>query len=119
MPRSDPRPLHQDDDTLLRERVKPRARPPRYQVVMLNDDFTPMEFVVDVLEVVFQMPKPQAVHVMLQVHHHDRGICGVYSFDVAESKVRDVLNYARQNQHPLLCHVEAVSDSKDKGDDDA
>ena len=117
MPRA--RPL-QDDDALL-ERAEPRARPPRYQVVMLNDNFTPMEFVVHVLETMFQMPNPRAMRVMLHVHHQGRGICGRYSFDVAESKARDVVRYARHNQHPLRCEVEAVSsdDEGEEGDDHA
>ena len=107
MPR--PRPL--PGDALL-ERTEVRARPPRYHVVMINDDFTPMEFVVHVLETIFRMPSDRAVRVMLQVHHHGQGVCGKYSFDVAESKARDVIDYARRNQHPLLCRVEATSDGE-------
>ena len=102
------------------QRAAPRVRPPRYQVVMLNDDFTPMEFVVHVLETVFRMSRPEAVRVMLRVHNDGAGVCGRYSFDVAESKARDARDCARRNQHPLLCRVEAVSDGADEeGDDDA
>ena len=84
-------------------RVKP---PPMFQVVLLNDDFTPMEFVVGVLQRFFGKGREQATQIMLKVHHEGRGVCGVYPRDVAASKVEQVCSYARQHQHPLQCVME-------------
>jgi ATP-dependent Clp protease adaptor protein ClpS len=84
-------------------RTKP---PPMYQVVLLNDDFTPMEFVVGVLQKFFGKGREQATQIMLKVHHEGRGVCGVYPRDIAASKVEQVGNYARQHQHPLQCVME-------------
>ena len=84
-------------------RVKP---PPMYQVVLLNDDFTPMEFVVGVLQKFFGKGREQATQIMLKVHHEGRGVCGVYPRDLAASKVEQVSSYARQHQHPLQCVME-------------
>lgn len=84
-------------------RVKP---PPMFQVVLLNDDFTPMEFVVGVLQKFFGKGREQATQIMLKVHHEGRGVCGVYPRDVAASKVEQVCSYARQHQHPLQCVME-------------
>lgn len=83
--------------------VKP---PPLYKVIILNDDYTPMEFVVEILEQFFNMTNEMATRIMLQVHTEGRGICGVYSKDIAETKASQVNDYARQNGHPLLCKVE-------------
>jgi ATP-dependent Clp protease adaptor protein ClpS len=77
-----------------------------YQVVMYNDDFTPMEFVVEVLQTFFSLPREQATQVMLKVHTEGRGVCGVYPKDVASTKVEQVVQYARQHQHPLQCAME-------------
>lgn len=99
---------YEDDGTVL-ETAKPKVKPPkRYQVVLLNDDFTPMEFVVDVLMRFFGMDETKATAIMMTVHHHGKGICGVYSKEVAEMKVMQVNNYARENQHPLQCQMEVV-----------
>jgi ATP-dependent Clp protease adaptor protein ClpS len=84
-------------------RVKP---PPTYQVLLLNDDFTPMEFVVGVLQKFFGKGREQATQIMLKVHHEGRGVCGVYPRDVAATKVEQVCSYARQHQHPLQCVME-------------
>jgi ATP-dependent Clp protease adaptor protein ClpS len=84
-------------------RVKP---PPMYQVVLLNDDFTPMEFVVAVLQKFFGKGREQATQIMLKVHHEGRGICGIYPRDLAASKVEQVSSYSRQHQHPLQCVME-------------
>jgi ATP-dependent Clp protease adaptor protein ClpS len=84
-------------------RVKP---PPMYQVVLLNDDFTPMEFVVGVLQKFFGKGREQATQIMLKVHHEGRGVCGVYPRDLAASKVEQVSSYSRQHQHPLQCVME-------------
>ena len=73
---------------------------------MLNDDFTPMEFVVHVLEQFFSKDETEATHIMLQVHQNGVGVCGVYTFEVAETKVTQVIDYARQNEHPLQCTLE-------------
>jgi ATP-dependent Clp protease adaptor protein ClpS len=87
--------------------VKPRTKKPSmYKVLMLNDDYTPMEFVVYVLERFFQKSREDATRVMLHVHQRGVGICGVYSYEVAETKVTQVMDFARQNQHPLQCTLE-------------
>jgi ATP-dependent Clp protease adaptor protein ClpS len=89
------------------ETAKPEtARPPLYQVLLINDDFTPMEFVVEVLQQFFAMDREKATQVMLHVHTRGRGVCGVFTREVAESKVTQVNEYSRQNQHPLLCTME-------------
>lgn len=89
------------------EEAKPRLKqPPLYRVVLLNDDYTPMEFVVEVLQRFFNMDRAQATQVMLHVHTQGKGVCGVYSYDVAETKVSEVNDYARQHDHPLLCTME-------------
>jgi ATP-dependent Clp protease adaptor protein ClpS len=89
------------------EEAEPKVkRPPLYQVVILNDDYTPMEFVVDVLERVFSMDRTTATRVMLEVHTAGKGVCGVFTFEIAETKVAQVTEYARQHQHPLLCTLE-------------
>lgn len=81
-------------------------RPPMYQVVLLNDDYTPMDFVVMVLELFFGMSRERATRIMLQVHTRGRGVCGVYTREVAETKVAQVNEFARSHQHPLLCTME-------------
>ena len=89
------------------EEARPRLKqPPLYRVVLINDDYTPMEFVVDVLQTVFGMERSQATRVMLEVHTKGKGICGVYSYEIAETKVAQVTNIAQQQQHPLLCTME-------------
>lgn len=93
----------------LAEAQRIELKPPSmYQVVLLDDDFTPMDFVVDVLTKVFGMAFEQATRIMLQVHTEGRGVCGVYTRDVAETKVGQVKNLAREQGHPLLCIMEAV-----------
>lgn len=82
------------------------ARPPMYRVFLVNDDFTPMDFVVDVLMSFFLLSEPEATLIMLQVHKHGKGYCGIYTRDIAETKVRLVNNYSRACQHPLLCQME-------------
>lgn len=81
--------------------------PPLYRVVLINDDFTPMEFVVDILESVFGMQRTRATQVMLEVHTKGKGICGVFNYEIAETKVAQVMTIANQHQHPLLCTMEA------------
>lgn len=95
-------------DNLLLDKATQKAKPPkRYKVVLLNDDFTPMDFVVDVLMRFFAMDEAKAMQVMLAVHQQGKGVCGVYSRDVAETKAYQVNQYSRQNQHPLMCQIEA------------
>jgi ATP-dependent Clp protease adaptor protein ClpS len=81
-------------------------RPSMYQVYLLNDDFTPMDFVVVVLQQFFGKSYPFAVKVMLEVHHRGKGVCGIYTRDIAETKVAQVNEFARLNEHPLLCKME-------------
>ena len=89
------------------EVAKPRLKkPPLYKVVLVNDDFTPMEFVVQVLQTFFHHAHEKAVQIMLQVHTQGRGVAGIYPAEIAETKVAQVTTYARQHQHPLLCTME-------------
>ncbi|MEW6446370.1 MAG: ATP-dependent Clp protease adapter ClpS [Pseudomonadota bacterium] len=98
-----------EDIGLAPEEVEAEVRPPpMYQVVMLNDDFTPMEFVVTVLERVFRLPHERAMQVMLDVHRKGRAVCGVYTREVAETKMSLVIELARDNDHPLQCVAEPV-----------
>ena len=85
-------------------------KPPMYQVVLLNDDYTPMEFVVEILQTFFSMNRENATRVMLMVHTQGKGVCGVYSRDVAETKAEQVNEFSRQNEHPLLCEIEPSDD---------
>jgi len=89
------------------EVARPKLKkPPLYRVVLMNDDYTPMEFVVEVLERVFAMDRPKATRIMLEVHTKGKGICGVYTHEIAETKVAQVNSYSQQHQHPLLCTME-------------
>ena len=88
-------------------KTRPRTKKPAmYKVLMLNDDYTPMEFVVHVLERFFQKNREEATRIMLHVHRRGVGVCGVYTYEVAETKVTQVMDLARQNQHPLQCTIE-------------
>jgi ATP-dependent Clp protease adaptor protein ClpS len=88
-------------------KVKPKTkRPNLYRVLILNDDYTPMEFVVHVLEKFFQKDVEAATKIMLHVHHHGIGECGVFTYEIAETKVTQVMDFARKNQHPLQCVME-------------
>ena len=101
------KPHDTDDSGLAVQESKPKLkRPPLYKVMILNDDYTPMEFVVHILEYFFGMDREKAVRVMLQVHTQGNGVCGVYSREIAETKVSQVNDYARDNNHPLLCTME-------------
>ena len=96
----------QQENSVLQARRSKIAPPPLYTVLLLNDDFTPMDFVVHVLQKFFSMDQEQATQIMLQVHMEGRGACGVYPHDVAATKVEQVVNYARENHHPLACIME-------------
>ena len=96
-----------DGYDLAVEEARPKVkRPPLYRVVLINDDFTPMEFVVDILESVFGMERTRATQVMLEVHTKGKGVCGVFNYEIAETKVAQVMGIAKQHQHPLLCTME-------------
>jgi len=88
-------------------KTRPKTKKPSlYKVLLLNDDFTPMEFVIYVLEHFFGMPTEEATRVMLHVHQKGVGVCGVFTFEVAETKVTQVMNFSRQHDHPLQCTME-------------
>ena len=88
-------------------KAKPKTKKPAmYKVLMLNDDYTPMEFVVHILERFFNKNRQEATRIMLHVHRRGVGICGVYTYEVAETKVTQVMDFARQHQHPLQCTLE-------------
>ncbi len=98
---------HQSGHGLAVEEAKPEVkRPSLYKVFLLNDDYTPMDFVVDVLMQFFGMSNEKAHQTMLQVHYRGKGTCGVYTYEIAETKVNLVNDYARQSQHPLMCSME-------------
>ncbi|HBQ23214.1 MAG TPA: ATP-dependent Clp protease adapter ClpS [Alphaproteobacteria bacterium] len=100
----------QDQETGVITRTRPRTqKPPMYKVLLLNDDYTPMEFVVLVLIQIFRMNQEQATQVMLHVHQKGVGVCGVYTYEVAETKVMQVLDAARKHEHPLKCTMEKDS----------
>ena len=96
-----------DNSVGIATRTRTRTKKPTpYRVLMLNDDYTPMEFVVLVLQRFFRMDREEAMRVMLHVHQRGVGVCGVFSYEVAETKVNQVMDFARQNQHPLQCTME-------------
>ncbi|ALM82156.1 ATP-dependent Clp protease adapter ClpS [Bordetella sp. N] len=95
-------------DLVVEKEAAKTAPPPMYQVVLLNDDYTPMEFVVKVLQKFFGKNQEEATRIMLQVHHEGRGVCGVYPRDVAATRIAQVGQYARAKQHPLQCVMEPV-----------
>ena len=102
-------PAREPDVVVVAERKVARTKPPAlYQVVLLNDDYTPMEFVVMVVQRFFQHDADTATHIMLKIHHEGRGICGVFPKDVAATKVELVLTAARREGHPLQCIMEAA-----------
>ena len=102
-----PSPNSEQERGATAEETRPKLRrPPRFKVLLLNDDFTPMEFVVQVLETFFSMTREKAVQVMLHVHTRGVGVCGVFTRDIAETKVLQVNDYSRSHQHPLMCTME-------------
>jgi len=107
MSKDDGRPEGTGPGTSVITRTKPRAkRPSLYRVLILNDDYTPMEFVVHVLERFFQKDVEAATKIMLHVHHHGIGECGIFTYEIAETKVTQVMDFARKHQHPLQCVME-------------
>ncbi|MCP4127402.1 MAG: ATP-dependent Clp protease adapter ClpS [Gammaproteobacteria bacterium] len=98
---------NEHDGGLAVQELKPELRPPNmYKVVLLNDDYTPMDFVIEVLEAFFRMQREQATRVMMSVHSKGVGVCGVFTRDIAETKVSQVNEFSRNNHHPLLCAME-------------
>jgi ATP-dependent Clp protease adaptor protein ClpS len=98
---------HRGDDGLALEEARPKLKePPMYRVFLLNDDYTPMEFVVTLLEKLFGMDREKATRIMLQVHSQGKGVCGIYTYEIAETKVAQVSEYAQRHQHPLMCSME-------------
>jgi ATP-dependent Clp protease adaptor protein ClpS len=98
--------MQRKDDSVLEAKKAKVKLPPMYKVLLLNDDYTPMEFVVLVLQKFFGMTRERATQVMLKVHREGMGVCGVYPRDVASTKVQQVAGYARKHQHPLQCVME-------------
>jgi len=108
-------PGQEGDFGILVQEAKPRLKkPPLFCVIMLNDDYTPMEFVVEVLEKFFGKDRTAATQIMLAIHTKGRAVCGVYPKDIAETKAYAVNQYARESEHPLLCEIEPSLDDDDE-----
>lgn len=100
---------HMNSDSLALQEAKPRLkRPPLYKVILLNDDYTPMDFVIQVLQKFFAMNHEKATQIMLHVHTRGMGVCGIFNRDIAETKVAMVNQFSREHQHPLKCTMEKV-----------
>ena len=107
-------PVWQDDDGTVVEQSRPKLKKPRmFQVVLLNDDYTPMEFVVELIEQFFYKSRENATQIMLKIHTEGKGVCGIYTEDVAETKAAVVNQYSLDHQHPLLCEVEPCNDDEE------
>ena len=98
-------------DLVVEKQTAKTAPPPMYRVLLLNDDYTPMEFVVQVLQKFFGKGQEEAMRIMLQVHHEGKGVCGVYPHDIAASRIAQVAQFARARQHPLPCVMEPAGDA--------
>ena len=98
-------------DLVVEKQAAKTAPPPMYRVLLLNDDYTPMEFVVQVLQKFFGKGQEEAMRIMLQVHHKGKGVCGVYPHDIAASRIAQVAQFARARQHPLQCVMEPAGDA--------
>ena len=94
------------EDVVIKEKKAALEPPPLYEVALLNDDYTPMEFVILVLERFFKKSRAEATQIMLHVHQKGMGVCGLYPYEIAETKVVQVMDFARKNQHPLQCAME-------------
>jgi ATP-dependent Clp protease adaptor protein ClpS len=102
-----PQHQHEHEHGVTVEKSRPEVeRPPMFQVILLNDDFTPMDFVIEVLQLFFALNRERATQVMLHVHTRGRGVCGVFTREVAETKVAQVNEFSHHHQHPLLCTME-------------
>ncbi len=100
------KPISDGHDLAVEEAAPKLKRPSLYRVILINDDYTPMEFVVEVLQSVFGMERTKATRIMLEVHTKGKGICGVFTYEIAETKVAQVMSIAQQQQHPLMCTME-------------
>ena len=99
------------DGGLLTETSKPELkRPPMYKVILMNEDYTPMEFVIYVLQTFFSYDKEKATQIMLAVHTKGKGVCGIYTKEVAETKSNQINNFAKQNEHPLVSDIEPIDE---------
>ena len=103
---SEEKKIQRSDGIAVQEAEPTLKRPQLYRVLLLNDDYTPMEFVVIVLQQFFHLSSEKAVQIMLNVHTRGSGVCGVYTAEISETKVRQVLNFATENEHPLQCTME-------------
>ena len=104
----------QHQDNTIEQEAKPKLkRPAMFRVVLLNDDYTPMEFVVELLELFFGKTRENATRIMLSIHTEGKGVCGIYTQDVAETKAAIVNQYSRDHQHPLLCEIEPCNDEEE------
>jgi ATP-dependent Clp protease adaptor protein ClpS len=100
---------HRGEDGLALQEARPKLKDPAmYKVVLHNDDYTPMEFVVTLLEKLFGLDREKATRIMLLIHTHGKGVCGIFTYEIAETKVAQVNEYSQRHQHPLLCSMEAV-----------
>ena len=103
----------QDDSGVVAQEVPPKLQKPKmYQVVLLNDDYTPMEFVVALIEQFFHKSRENATQIMLKIHTEGKGVCGVYIEDIAETKAAMVNQYSQDHEHPLLCQAEPANDEE-------
>lgn len=102
------KPFEDDHDQgVLVDKAHPKLKPPRmYKVILNNDDYTPMEFVVHILELFFGINRDKATQIMLHIHTRGQGVCGIFTRDIAETKVTQVNEYSREHQHPLMCTME-------------
>ncbi len=102
---------HDDDGSVAVATAQPKLKsPPMYKVVLMNDDYTPMDFVVEILEQFFRMSRERATQIMLVVHSEGSAVCGVYTRDVAETRAEQVNRYSREHQHPLMCRAQKATD---------
>lgn len=107
-----------ENEDLALETAKPKLKkPPLYRVLLINDDYTTMEFVIEVLRGVFHHSEEKAAQIMMHVHQKGVGVCGIYTREIAETKVEQVLQYAQQQEHPLQCKMEPESDNDGQGED--
>jgi ATP-dependent Clp protease adaptor protein ClpS len=104
---------YDDGDVAIQEARPILKRPSMYKVIMMNDDYTPMDFVVETLEMFFNLNREQATGVMLKVHTDGAAVCGIFTRDIAETKAAQVNQWSKENEHPLLCEIEAAEDDEE------
>ena len=111
--KNNPPDWQRDSNSVVEEERPKLKKPSLYKVVLLNDDYTPMEFVVELLELFFGQTRETATRIMLSIHTEGKGVCGIYTQDVAETKAGIVNQYSRDHQHPLLCEIEPCNDEEE------